>query len=108
MESLTNIIIDLLVLSFFALLYYFYTRRRIIHSMEFEFQEKLGEIIYLIHEFLESNKQIESFNEINSFVNDLEVLITKDQSNFPKNLNIPKDLPTDIQNEFEILFKLLN
>ena len=100
MSLFTNIIIELLVLCFFALLYYVYTKRKIINSIEFEFNHILNEIIFKIHNFLEENKEVASFNEINSFVNKLETLSNKNSNEFPLELKAPNDLPPEIKEQF--------
>lgn len=100
MNLFTSIIIELLILCFFAFLYYVYTKKRIVHSIEFEFGHRLNDIILQIHHFLDENKEITSFNEINSFVNKLETLLDKKSSEFPLNLEAPNDLPNEIKEQF--------
>lgn len=111
MDLFKNIIVDLLVLCFFGLLYYFYGKKRIINSLENldqEFRWQLDQIIVSIHEFLEVNKNHTSFKEINDFVTKLEESVHQSHTDFPKDLVSPNDLPDEIKQQLKDLSLFLN
>lgn len=110
MDLFKNIIVDLLVLCFFGLLYYFYGKKKIINSLESldqEFKWQLDQIIVSIHEFLDANKNLTSFKEINDFVTKLEDRIHQSHTDFPKDLVSPNDLPDEIKQQLNDLSHFL-
>lgn len=72
MDTWLHILIDLLILSFFGILYYFFQKKRIIRISLEDILENLDSFRFKLNEFTESKKNSPDYLSIQSFNNKFE------------------------------------
>lgn len=106
MDNINNLIFELLIIIFFAGLYYLYTRRKIVLHFEYEVHERMEQLIYEIHCFLEENKNSTDYSLINEFVINLEEILNNRNFDFLKSLDVPQNLNKEFKNQFKDICNL--
>lgn len=101
MSAFYSILIDLGILGFFGLLYYWFQRRRIIRASVLEVQDRIQEFLYDLHAFLDKNKNASFYTDLDAFALNLEKAAnTHDLKEMRVALsNIPPGLPSEFQKE---------
>ena len=94
-----KITLDISVLAFLGLLYYFIQRRRIIKNDLGEIFHFLEKAIYQSNEFLDNKQDKQFYSRVNSFIESLEKSLEGSDINLlNESLNsIPSELPEEVQ-----------
>lgn len=95
-----NLIIEMGVLAFLGLLYYFYQKRKIIRFDKEEIFELVGEVTYELNHFLEEKKEEAFYNTLNIFCTQLEEC--SENSSIQQLHEILKELPSNIPEKIKI------
>lgn len=108
MEKFYSILIDLAVLGFFGMLYYFIQKRRIIKASVLEVQAAVQEFLYELHSFLERNKSANYYKELDDFARKLETAANSNELDYMQTaLNrIPANLPEKLKNDLRAIKEL--
>ena len=107
MTSFYSILIDLGVLAFFGLLFYYFQRRRIIKHSKYEIRELLQKFIFDLHVYLDDKQRESDYKKLNQYAEDLEKLLPReDILNLKDQLTPPKELPENMQREIEQIIQL--
>lgn len=77
MDTWLHILVDLSILSFFGVLYYFYQKRRIIRTSYEDIIENLDKFRYELNEYTEHMSKQDSYTQIQNFNNKFEDLYEK-------------------------------
>lgn len=72
MSGVYSILIDLGVLGAFGFLYYWLQKRRIIKASTLEIQERIQELLYDLHSYLEKHKSASFYSELDNYAVELE------------------------------------
>ena len=100
MSSFYSILIDLGVLCFFGLLFYWYQKRRIIRNSTYEIQVGLQKLIYDLHNYLDQKESEEYYQELNTYTEKLEQLIQSPSLIYEKDqLNPPNSFPIELKDD---------
>lgn len=108
MSSIYSILIDLGVLGFFGLLYYWWQKRRIIRASVYEVKESVQEFLYDLHSYLEKNKSAKEYSLLDDYARNLEAAANTDDLGQMKVavMQRPIELPQHLYNSLEEIEKL--
>lgn len=107
MQQWQQVLIDIGVLAFFALLYYLYQKNRILYYSEQEFFQELDSFLGNLEDFVENNHQGENTSQYHEFITKLTPFLNKVPNKDEFKIDLPPDLPTDFKNHFQHILKLL-
>ena len=109
MDTWLHILIDLLILSFFGILYYFFQKKRIIRISLEDILENLDSFRFKLNEFTESKMNSSDYLSIQSFNNKFEDQYQ--EQNLLELLKLQKDsaiLNKDLLDFFNLICKQIH
>lgn len=107
MQQWQQVLVDILVLAFFALLYYLYQKNRIIYYSEKEFYIELESLLENLKHFLDNNQDIHEIDKYHDFMNALAQFHHKLPTKDDLSMEVPQNLPQEFVDHFEHLKELL-